>query len=285
MYRYKFLKGTLLIALLTAIGALSCSKKIDEAYQNPNAQVVEPIEQLLPSIIANFCGGANGSNGGNGAGADGMYIGRYVQFWAGNANGNVYDQMGGTTGNSGGALGYVWTMHYATMGQNINKVIEWGTQQKKWDYVGVAWAIRSWSWLTLSDEYGNIILKEAFDLSRTQFDYDTLQREAYDTVRATAYRALSFLNRTGDSVSQTNLAKGDQYFYNGDVNKWKKFVYGVLARSYAHLSNKSNFKQQLADSVIKYCDLAMTDNADNAIQSFANTGVSGNNELLRSHPR
>ena len=62
MYRYKFLKGTLLIVLLTAIGALSCSKKIDDAYQNPNAQVVEPIEQLLPSIIANFCGGANGSN-------------------------------------------------------------------------------------------------------------------------------------------------------------------------------------------------------------------------------
>ncbi len=275
MYRYKFFKGTLLIAVLTAIAAVSCSKKIDEAYQNPNAQVVEPIEQLLPSIIANFCGGANGSNGGNGAGADGMYIGRYVQFWAGNANGNVYDQMGGTTGNSGGALGYVWTMHYATMGQNINKVVEWGTEQKKWDYVGVAWAIRAWSWLTLSDEYGNIILKEAFDLSRTQFDYDTLQREAYDTVRVTAYRALSFLNRTGDSVSQTNLAKGDQYFYNGDVNKWKKFVYGVLARSYAHLTNKSNFKQQLADSVIKYCDLAMTDNADNAIQTFANTGVSG----------
>lgn len=275
MYTNRFLKGILITSLLATIGFLSCSKKIDEAYTNPNANVVQPIEQLLPSVIANFVGGANSGNGGNGAAADAMYIGRYIQYWAANANGNQYDQMGGTTGNNGGAMGYVWTMHYATMGQNVNKIIEWGTQQKKWDYVGVAWAIRAWSWLTLSDEYGNIILKEAFDLSRTQFDYDTLQREAYDTVRATAYRALSFLNRTGDSVSQTNLAKGDQYFYNGDVNKWKKFVYGVLARSYAHLTNKTNFKQQYADSVIKFANLAMTDNADNALVTFANTGVSG----------
>ena len=271
----KFLRGICIVGLLSSIGFLSCSKKIDDAYQNPNALVVEPIEQLLPSVIANFVGGANSGNSGNGTAGDAMYIGRYIQYWAANANGNQYDQMGGTTGNNGGAMGYVWTMHYATMGQNITKIVEWGTQQKKWDYVGVAWAIRAWSWLTLSDEYGNIILKEAFDLSRTQFDYDTLQREAYDTVRATAYRALSFLNRTGDSVSATNLAKGDQYFYNGDVNKWKKFVYGVLARSYAHLANKSNFKQLYADSVIKFANLAMTDNADNGYVTFANTGVSG----------
>src|SRR5882762_4320373 len=120
MYNHKFLKRFLVMGLLASIGALSCSKKIDEAYQNPNAQVVEPIEQLLPSVIANFVGGANASNGGNGAAADGMYLGRYIQFWAGNVNANQYDEMGGTTGNNGGNLGYVWTMHYVTMGQNIN---------------------------------------------------------------------------------------------------------------------------------------------------------------------
>ncbi|MES1249131.1 MAG: SusD/RagB family nutrient-binding outer membrane lipoprotein, partial [Chitinophaga rupis] len=191
------------------------------------------------------------------------------------ANAYQYDQMGGTTGNNGGTLGYVWTMHYTAVGQNLNKIAEWGAQQKKWDYVGVAWAIRAWSWLTLSDEYGNIILREAFDLSRTQFDYDTLQSEAYDTVRATAFRALTYLNMTGDSVSQANLAKGDAYFYQGDVNKWKKFVYGVLARSYAHLTNKAAFNSSYADSVIKYTDLAMSSNGDNGMVSFQNTAVSG----------
>ncbi|HTI10244.1 MAG TPA: SusD/RagB family nutrient-binding outer membrane lipoprotein [Puia sp.] len=275
MYKYKFSTGVVVMSLLTCLIGSSCSKQIDNAYQNPNASVVEPVEQLLPSVIANFVGGANTGNGGNGTGGDAREIGRYIQFWANNTTGNQYDQMGGTTGNNGGTLGYVWTMHYATMGQNINKIAEWGAQQKKWDYVGVAWAIRAWSWLTLSDEYGNIILREAFQLSRTQFDYDTLQSEAYDTVRATAYRALTYLNMTGDSVSQANLAKGDTYFYGGDVSKWKKFVYGVLARSYAHLTNKPDFKTKYADSVIKYTDLAMTQNSDNGYVTFANTGVSG----------
>lgn len=274
MYTHKFLTSVVVLGLLAGIMGSSCSKQIDNAYQNPNAGVVEPIEQLLPSVIANFVAGGNTGNTGNGVAGDALQIGRYIQFWANNTDDYLYDQMGGTTGNSGGTLGYVWTMHYAAQGQNINKIIEWGTQQKKWDYVGVAWAIRAWSWLTLSDEYGNIILREAYQLSRTQFDYDTVQSEAYDTVRATAYRALNFLGMTGDSVSQTNLAKGDAYFYQGDVNKWKKFVYGVLARSYAHLTNKPDFKTKYADSVLKYTDLAMTQNSDNGVVQFANTGVS-----------
>ena len=278
MYTNKILNRLMSISLMLGLVGLlvsSCTKQIDQAYLNPNANVVEPIEQLLPSIIANFCAGSSGANSGNGVAPDAREIGRYVQFWNNNTDAYQYDAMGGTTGNNGGLLGYVWTMHYAAVGQNLNKIVEWGTQQKKWDYVGVAWAIRAWSWLTLSDEYGNIILKEAFNTSRTQFDYDTLQSEAYDTVRATAYRALGFLNRTGDSVSQTNLAKGDAYFYNGDVNKWKKFVYGVLARSYQHLTNKPDYLAKYADSVLKYCDLAMSTNADNGIVTFSNTGVSG----------
>lgn len=274
MYKHKFLTSVAIIGLLTGMLGSSCSKQINDAYQNPNAGVVEPIEQLLPSVIANMVAGGNTGNTGNGLAGDDLQIGRYVQYWAQNTDDYIYDQMGGTTGNSGGTLGYVWTMHYATMGQNVNKIIEWGTQQKKWDYVGVAWAVRAWSWLTLSDEYGNIILREAFQLSRTQFDYDTVQAEAYDTVRATAYRALNFLNMTGDSVSQTNLAKGDAYFYKGDVSKWKKFVYGVLARSYAHLSNKPDFATKYADSVLKYVELGMTQNSDNAMVQMANTGVS-----------
>lgn len=274
MYTYKFLTGAIAIGLLVCITGSSCSKQIDDAYLNPNASVVEPIEQLLPSVIANFTAGGNTGNTGNGVAGDALQIGRYVQFWAQNSDDYLYDQMGGTTGASSGVLGYVWTMHYAASGQNINKIIEWGSQQKKWDYVGVAWAIRAWSWLTLSDEYGNIILREAFQLSRTQFDYDTLQAEAYDTVRVTAYRALTYLNMTGDSVSQANLAKGDAYFYGGDVSKWKKFVYGVLARSYAHLTNKPDFNSKYADSVLKYTQLALTTNDDNGLVHFANTGVS-----------
>ncbi|HTE23261.1 SusD/RagB family nutrient-binding outer membrane lipoprotein [Flavitalea sp.] len=258
---------------LLALGIISissCAKKIDEAFINPNAGVKKPIETLLPGIIGNMVGSSAAAGSAYGTANDGIYIGRYVQFWATNVTGNQYDQMGGATG-ALDILGSVWAMHYFGMGQNLNRIIEWGTEEKKWDYVGVAHAIKAWSWLTLTNVYGEVILTEAFNTSQLTFKYND-QADVYDTVRSVCRTALSFLNQTGDGVDAQNLAKGDAYFYNGDVNKWKKFVYSVMARSFNQLSNKTTYN---ADSVLFYCNLAINVNSDNAYARFANTGITG----------
>jgi len=147
---------------------------------------------------------------------------------------------------------------------------------KKWDYVGVGKAIFAWSWLTTAEMYGDIIVREAFRADQLVFKYDE-QSLVYDTVRQICRRAIVNLNNTGDSASPANLAKGDAYFYNGDVNKWKKFVYAVMARSFHHLSNKASYN---ADSVIFYANLAMNVNDDNATMRFANTGITGTSNFF-----
>ncbi|MGC8751833.1 SusD/RagB family nutrient-binding outer membrane lipoprotein [Hydrotalea sp.] len=258
----------------------SCSKKIDAAYQNPNAQTVEPIESLLPGVIGNFLGNASSAGSGYGLGGDATIIGRYIQYWNNYAvtssdnGGTQYDQMGGTVGGSD-LLGSVWAMFYYGQGQNLNRIIEWGSQQQKWDYVGVAQAIRAWGWLEMVNQYNSIILKQAFNTSLQQFNYDD-PSDVYDTVRATCYRALTNLNRTDGAVSAANLAIGDAYMNKGDVNKWKKFVYGVLARSYQYLSNKSAYlSNHYADSAIYYANLGPTSNSDNITLKFAGQKTSG----------
>ncbi len=259
---------------LTAVAILlaltGCEKKIDEAFANPNASVRVPVETLLPGIIGNFVGSSAAAGSAYGIANDGLYIGRYVQYWATNSAGNQYDQMGGATGASD-LLGSVWAMHYFGMGENLNKMVQWGIEEEKWDYAGVGYAIRAWSWLQLTNMYGEVILKEAFRPDQLVFKYDN-QEEVYDSVRAIAHRAIAYLDKTGGQASQANLAKGDAYFYNGDVNKWKKFAYTVLARSFSHLSNKSTYN---ADSVIRYAQLGINTNADNATAKFANTGITG----------
>ena len=260
---------TLSSGVLLLLG--SCTKKIDEAYINPNADVRVPIETLLPGIIGNFVGNSSSAGSAYGIANDGLYIGRYVQFWATNTVGNQYDQMGGATGGSD-ILGSVWAMHYYGMGGNLNKMIEWGTEEKKWDYVGVGYAIRAWSWLTLTNVYGEAIFREAFRPEQLVFSYDP-QPDMYTEVRRVSHVALEYLSKTGDGVSQANLALGDAFFNNGDVNKWKKFVYAVLARSFNHLTNKGSAYQP--DSVIYYSNLAMLTNADNASAKFANSGITG----------
>ena len=257
----KILKTLIFLGLLPIIGTMSCSKKIDDVYANPNAAVVQPIETILPGVIGGFTAFFSSAGTGYGVQADAILLGRYIQYWGTQTNGENYGQMGGTIGsdNTGG----VWATVYYGQGANCNRIIEWGTEQQKWDYVGVGLAIRAWGWLELTNVYGDAILKEAFK-PQTQFKYDT-QPEFYDSCRAICFQALNNLSRTDGNVSQANLAIGDAFFYNGDVNKWKKFVYGILARSYNNLSNKTIYLTNgYADSAIKYANLAMTTNADNA---------------------
>jgi hypothetical protein len=248
----------------------SCSKQIDDAHKNPNADVRVPVETLLPGIIGNFVGSSSAQGSAYGLANDGLYIGRYVQYWATNTTLNQYDRMGGATGGSD-LLGSIWAMHYYGMGRNLTKMMEWAEEEKKWDYVGVGKAIRAWSWLTTTNTYGEAILKQAFNTDLLVFNYDT-QEEMYAETRRLCHEAIFYLNRTGDGVSQANLAKGDAFFYNGDVNKWKRFTYSVLARSFNHLTNKAIYNP---DSVLFYSNLAINTNEDNATAKFQASGLSG----------
>jgi len=264
---------TIKIALVVNIILVlqSCSKKIEEAYINPNAQVRQPIEVILPNIISNMCisNTAQGSN--YGTQLDGQYVGRYVQFWATNTAADQYDRMGMTTTNSTAAAadigGSQWAMHYYGQGQNLNKVIEWGIEEKKWDYVGVAYAIRAFGWLAVTDMHGEVILKDAFNTKLLTFRYDS-QEEVYEEVKRNCLLAIDYLSRTGDGVSATNLALGANYTsMKGDREKWKKFTYAIMARVYHRITNKSNYNPDL---VIQYANLAMSDNADNSYILFEN---------------
>jgi len=263
------LKHLLVISALVLMGT-ACSKKIDEAYANPNYDVKVAPETLLPQIVASM----GGNYGGHGPTNDLRFVGPYVQYFAYSGTLSNFDRMGYAP--SSDNAGSFWRSHYYDIGQNNMKMIEWAIENKQWDYAGVGKAIFAWSWLTLTDYHGEVILKEAFNTDQITFKYDT-QEEVYAYSKKLCFEALDLLNKTGDNASQANLAKGDAFLYGGDVTKWKKFVYGVLARNYNHLSNKATYKP---DSVIYYSNLAMKESTDDALVKFAATSVSATNNFL-----
>ncbi len=265
--KYNFKHLLAISALIVLVAA--CSKKIDEAYQNPNYDVKVAPETLMPQIVASMAG----NYGGHGPMNDLRYIGAYVQNFAFAGTQSNFDKMGYT--NTDVAQSF-WRSHYYDIGQNNVKMIEWAIENKQWDYAGVGKAIFAWSWLTLTDYHGEVVLKEAFNTDQITFKYDT-QDEVYAYSRKLCFEALDLLNKTGDNASQAKLAKGDAFLYAGDVAKWKKFVYGVLARTHHHISNKSSYK---ADSVLYYTNLAMKETSDDALVKFAATSVSATNNFL-----
>ncbi|MBI1341847.1 MAG: SusD/RagB family nutrient-binding outer membrane lipoprotein [Terrimonas sp.] len=246
-----------LITSVFLLLASSCSKKVDDAYLNPNAPTKVPPEQLLPAVIYNIAQDLQRDN---------RYLSLYIQNFSYRTGSYTAERMGYFSGSD--AMGDIWRNHYWLLGQNVLRMIDWAAEEQKWDYVGVGYAIMAWSWLTLTDYHGDVILKEAFNTNLLTFKYDT-QEEVYAYVRELCHTAISYLERTDGASSQANLALGDGYFYNGDASKWKKFAYGVLARSFHHLTNKSNYN---ADSVIAYCDKSLADASDDATVKWANSG-------------
>ena len=261
----------ILPAAISALTFSSCTKKIDDAFANPNALTKQPVEELLPGVISNMAiqHSANGTL--YGPQNDGLYFGRYVQFWATNGTGNQYDQMGDNFINRSDVLGSIWAMHYYGMGANISRIIEWGTEEKKWDYVGVAQALRAWSWMTLTDVHDDVILREAFRPEQLVFKYDP-QPDVYEEVKRLCHAALANLSKTGDGMNPANLARSDRYGNGGDLNRWKKFTYGVLARTFHRVTNKSIYQP---DSVIYYANLAMQANNENTNITWSNAGGTG----------
>jgi hypothetical protein len=185
---------------------------------------------------------------------DGRFAGQYAQVWSSSVANNTWDLHSYASGSDSG--GEKWRSHYWSIGKNIDLIVEDATAKQKWDYVGVAKAIRAWSWQSTTDWHGEMILKQAWEPNRYVFDFDS-QEEVYAEVVRLSNEALTFLAKSDGAVGSLYL--GDKVF-QGDRAKWTKFVYANLARNANHLSNKSTYS---ADKVIEYCDKSLASNLDN----------------------
>ena len=240
----KIAKYILIGSLLTA--TISCSDYLD-INTDPGVPQKTDAVNILPPVLAQMVRGES---------FDARFIGRYIQnFTVSNVvGGDQYERHGYASGSD--AMGDIWRSNYWSIGTNIDLMIDDATSKGNWDIVGAAQAIRAWSFQTTTDYHGEIILKQAWEPNRYVFDFDT-QEDVYAYVVKLCNEALVNLDRK-DGIARL---KTSDLVYQGDVEKWKRFVYATLARNANHLSNKSALYK--ADDVIKYCDLALQANTDN----------------------
>ncbi len=251
------------IALLT-LGTFSSCKKFVDINTNPNAPTIVDAASLLPPIQAGMA---------RGMWYDTRYIGQYAQIWGSSAANNIWDEEGYAPGSD--SNGEMWRTIYFSLGQNITLMMQDATAHNKYEYLGVAYALRAWGWQNGADIYNNMVVNEAYDPTKLTFDYDSPQTVYAEAVKDCRL-ALQYFNQAikADGLTQsTTLAKGD-YMYYGDRSKWIKFVYSILAQNALHFSNKSTFS---ADSVVKFVDLSFANNADNAsVQVNGSNTTDGN---------
>lgn len=243
------MKNKIIIAFIGLLGLFvfnGCEDYLDINFDPSNPQVAEGFA-ILPPMLSQMVRGET---------FDARFAGQYIQNWSNVATNNVWDLHGYVPGSDAG--GEKWRSHYWSIGKNVDVIIEQAGIKEQWDYIGVAKAIRAWSWYTTTDVNGEIILKQAWEPNRYTFSFDP-QQEVYAEAERLALEAITDLSRTDGGVSATNLARGD-LVYKGDRSKWIKFTYSILAHIAHRLTNKSNYDP---NKVIEYCDKSLASNADN----------------------
>jgi hypothetical protein len=246
----KFIKYPFLLFILILTGT-GCRKWMDINSSPANPQEVNP-EVLLPPMQYQMANGTASDYGG--------YLFKYIQNCSNQNADAIWEKHGYEAAVDFSAV--MWRMTYVNLGPNLEEMIKKADAQQKYIYAGIGMAMKAWSFQLLTDYHGPIILDEAYDQTKLHFTYQD-QPEVYARVRQWAYKALEYFDRT-DNKDDLNTLKGvtgDQ-IYKGDVTKWRKFIYSMLALQFSHLVNKTE-KMAYMDSVIKYTEPNMT---------FANEG-------------
>lgn len=189
---------------------------------------------------------------------DSRYLSNVTQVWGRTYSGYFSETHGWLQGSD--ATGEIWRTNYYGLGANLGLIMDDATKKQYYNFLGLAQAIRAWSWQTTTDYYGDIILKEAFELNRYQFDYDP-QPDVYAEVVRLANESIANFGRTDGKGTVASLAPSD-LVYKGDNSKWIKFNYGLLARNMNNLVNKASYDPK---KVIEFVDKSLASNADNFI--------------------
>jgi SusD/RagB-like outer membrane lipoprotein len=258
-----------LLALVMLTGT-SCKKYLD-INSNPTVPQETKAEYLLPPIIYQMT---------NGTSQDYRIIWKITQDMVGTDDdlaSVIWERHGFPAASDVG--GVIWRMTYVDLGLNLENMINDGIANNKYEYVGIGYAIKAWTYQMATDLHGPIILDEAFRPDLLTFHYQD-QPEVYAKVREYGQLALKYLGMKSP-ISYAGVLAGTSgdFMYKGDMAKWKKFVYALFALQYSHLRNKPQFQSSYADSVIKYTDLSFADESESATIGFTTTSIDDSNPL------
>jgi len=253
-------KIILSLAILLAIGT-SCTKWLDVNRNVDAPDWVPPILRLAPTIAAY-----------EGIAYDLRALAPMVQYFGGRGYSDVFGMHTYYSGSDAG--GESWRMVYWLQGMNTEAIINDGRSRGEFTLAGIGLAMKAYSWHIISSIHGDLPVEDAFVPGLLSHDYDT-QEYAFQRVRSWARQAIAEFAKV-DNNQYPTLATND-LVYKGNVDKWRKFAYAVLARNYIAMSGRD---AKYLDSAIACADLSFASSADDASFRFDATGISNNSNFF-----
>lgn len=173
---------------------------------------------------------------------------------------------------SNSAEAWVWQSWYGYVWVNIDAMVRDSEEIGAWHYVGVGKALQAFGCGALADIYGYVAYKDAL-AGNIQPDYDDAEY-VYSQILPLCDEAITYL--TKEQASDVSALSVGDVMYNGDIDKWIKFTYGVKARIMSHLSKKSKGTGLLDYNTVEILSLlnkSFASNSDNAAYPYEESEI------------
>ncbi len=232
---------TILTVLLGTLLSISSCKKYLDVNSDPDTPQKPDPTSVMPAMLAGIARGVQ---------FDARFIGRYTQMFHLNSAGDVWDNHGYVANSDAG--GEIFRQAYFGLGRNLEYMITQGTEQRQWDVVGAAQAMKAYIFQALTLVQGESGWDGLYADNQFFYPFQSQQR-ILGGIDSLCRSAIDNLSRTDFNLGFPRLSRGD-FVYNGNTALWRKFTNGLLARNYLCQMHKNT---TFPDSVIKYANLAM----------------------------
>lgn len=243
-----------ILTFLFLITVLSSCKEYLDVNNDPFVPQEGPPHLYMPQIIYAMAEGPM---------FDYRFVSRYIQHLQFTAANDNYDRHGRRALGGGLAASQTHRNHYWSIGSNLNQVALQAERRGFGQYKGITMAIRAYSWQIATDQFGEMPYDQAWDNTRTKFDYNT-QKEIYANIDRLCDDAIAELGKTSGTIDP-NLARVETIF-GGNIQLWIKFVFAIKARLANHISNKRSYNPA---KVIEFVDKSLAANAEDAAVRFS----------------
>lgn len=160
-----------------------------------------------------------------------------------------------------------WSTLYATNIKNLRLLDDKATTNGNANYSGIAKILTAYSYALLTDYYGDVPMTDALQGIGKQFPAYDSQESIYTAMQGMLDAGIAEINKN------LGLKPGtDDFFYAGDMNKWKRLAYTLKARYYLRLTKVYPAATQ-ADLALQALTNGMTSNADDL--KFTYPGTAG----------
>lgn len=204
----------------TALVAMSGCKKFIDVNNDPNRPINVQESLILPAVETAISHSLF-------AGTNAIQVQHFVQAVALNQpvpNTGTYQVINAESDGD-------WATVYSTILNNLKSMIDKATADGSYAYSGIGKVLFAYTAATATDFWGDIPMSESLKGADNFIPSYDSQESVYTFVQQYLDEGIADLAK--ESKKQPG---SDDFFYSGDLDKWKKLAYTLKARYYMHLT-------------------------------------------------